>query len=74
METEKIKITTEYIRLGELLKFSGVCENGGDAKDLILEEVIKVNGEICTMRGKKLRNGDEIVIDDSLTLIIEGPM
>lgn len=62
MQAEKVKITTEYIKLDQLLKFSGVAENGADAKDMILSEIVEVNGEICTMRGKKMRIGDEAVI------------
>lgn len=63
MQTEEIKITTEYIKLDQLLKFSGIAENGADAKDMILDEIVSVNSEICTMRGKKIRPGDEVVIN-----------
>lgn len=63
MQTENIKISTEYIKLDQLLKFSGIAENGADAKDMILDEIVSVNGEICTMRGKKLRPGDMIIIN-----------
>ena len=62
MQTENIKITTEYIKLDQLLKFSGIAENGADAKDMILDEIVSVNGEICTMRGKKLRPGDSVTV------------
>ena len=58
MESEKIKIRTEYIKLDQLLKFAGIAESGADAKDMILDEMVFVNGELCTMRGKKLRPGD----------------
>lgn len=72
MQTEKVKITTEYIKLDQLLKFSGVAENGADAKDMILDEIVDVNGEVCTMRGKKIRPGDEVVVNfDDETLKIE---
>ncbi len=63
MQTENIKITTEYIKLDQLLKFSGAAESGADAKDMILSEIVSVNGEICTMRGKKIRSGDKVLID-----------
>jgi len=63
MQTENIKITTEYIKLDQLLKFSGIAENGADAKDMILDEIVLVNGEVCTMRGKKLRPGDSVVVE-----------
>ena len=63
MQTENIKITTEYIKLDQLLKFCGVAENGAMAKDMILSEIVFVNGELCTMRGKKLRPGDNVKIE-----------
>ena len=72
MQTEKVKITTEYIKLDQLLKFSGVAENGADAKDMILDEIVDVNGEVCTMRGKKIRPGDKVIVNfDDETLKIE---
>ena len=63
MEKIEIKITTEYIKLDQLLKFSNIAENGAMAKEMILDEIISVNGEICTMRGKKIRPGDVVVAD-----------
>ena len=63
MQTEEIKISTEYIKLDQLLKFSGIAENGADAKDMILAEIVDVNGEVCTMRGKKLRPGDVVLVN-----------
>ncbi|MGI6040257.1 MAG: RNA-binding S4 domain-containing protein [Clostridiales bacterium] len=56
--TKELKINTEYITLDAALKFSGIAMTGGEAKIMILEENVSVNGEICTMRGKKLRKGD----------------
>lgn len=58
MQKEIIKIEEEFIRLDNLLKFSGIAHTGGQAKFMIQNEQIKVNGEICTMRGKKMRAGD----------------
>ena len=58
MQKEIIKIEEEFIRLDNLLKFSGIAQTGGQAKFLIQNEHIKVNGEICTMSGKKMRAGD----------------
>ncbi len=55
-----IEIKTEFIKLDSLLKFSGVAETGGIAKELVQSGLIKVNGEVCTMRGKKIRNGDVV--------------
>ena len=58
MKTEKIKIDTEYIKLQDLLKISGEVYTGGMAKVIIQNGEVKVNGEVCTMRGKKLRRKD----------------
>ena len=58
MREETIRITTEYIKLQDLLKFSGAAETGGEAKEAIQAGEGRVNGEVCTMRGKKLRPGD----------------
>lgn len=57
---EKIEITTEFIKLDSFLKFAGVTDTGGQAKELVLEGRVKVNGEVCTMRGKKIRHGDTV--------------
>lgn len=66
MRTENVSITTEYIKLDQLLKFAGVAPTGAEAKELILSGRVTVDGEQCTMRGKKLRPGDEakVVLDD----------
>lgn len=56
----EIKITTEFIKLDALLKFSGLADTGGEAKLMIQNGEVKVNGEICTMRGKKIRSGDNV--------------
>lgn len=62
-EFETIRIHTEFIKLDSLLKFAGLCDTGGFAKELIQQGQVKVNGEICTMRGKKIRSGDEVSVD-----------
>lgn len=59
MTLEKIRIDTEFIRLDALLKLGGAVETGGQAKVLIQAGKVLVNGEVCTMRGKKLRPGDQ---------------
>lgn len=59
---ERIKITTEFIKLDALLKFASMCGSGGEAKMLIQEGQVTVNGEVCTMRGKKLRSGDTVAL------------
>jgi ribosome-associated protein len=63
METSKVKIKTEFIKLDALLKFAGLCDTGGFAKELVQQGAAKVNGEVCTMRGKKIRPGDVIEVD-----------
>ena len=71
MEKEEIQIKTEFIKLQDLLKFAGAVETGGDAKGIIQEGRVKVNGETCTMRGKKMRPGDTASIDDELELLVK---
>ena len=70
METHEIKIHTEYIKLQDLLKFAGAAETGGDAKLIIQEGRVLFDGEVCTMRGKKLRPGDRCILDNELILIV----
>ena len=59
----EIKIETEFIKLDALLKFANLVSSGGEAKIRIAEGEVLVNGEICTMRGKKLRCGDTKELD-----------
>lgn len=72
MKTEIIKIDSEeeFIRLDSLLKFGGIAETGGHAKVLIQNGQILVNGQVCTMRGKKMRKGDKATYEDK-TLEVE---
>ncbi|MDO4830094.1 MAG: S4 domain-containing protein YaaA [Clostridia bacterium] len=63
MKAEKIKIETEYIKLQDLLKLCGLTGTGGEAKIVIQNGEVMVNGEVCTMRGKKLRSGDVVEFD-----------
>lgn len=58
MEKRTISIDTEFIRLDALLKFAGAVDTGGQAKLVIQDGLVKVNGEPCVMRGKKMRPGD----------------
>ena len=58
-----ITITTEFIKLQDLLKFANLVETGGEAKELIQGGEVQVNGETCTMRGKKIRPGDVVAFD-----------
>jgi len=55
-----IKLREEYIKLGQALKAAGLVNEGTEAKYAILDEKVKVNGEVCTMRGKKLVAGDKV--------------
>lgn len=63
MRTEKITINSEFIKLQDLLKIGGAVDTGGTAKVVIQNGEVEVNGEICTMRGKKMRKGDYAVFD-----------
>lgn len=63
MNMEKIKIETDIIKLDSFLKWCGAVTLGSEAKFYIQEEQVKVNGEICTQRGKKLKVGDIISFD-----------
>lgn len=60
---KKVTITTEFIKLQDLLKFANLVETGGEAKERIQGGEVRVNGEVCTMRGKKIRPGDVVVFD-----------
>ena len=60
MKIDRIKIDSEYIKLQDLMKFCGLVGTGGEAKIVIQNGEVKVNGEVCTMRGKKLRAGDKV--------------
>ena len=60
---ENIEITTEYIKLQDLLKFAAAVQTGGEAKVVIQEGGVTVNGEGCTMRGRKIRPGDDVCFD-----------
>ena len=60
---EKIAIETDFIKLDSLLKFASLVGTGGEAKAVIAEGLVSVNGEVCTMRGKKLRPGDTVAFD-----------
>ncbi len=71
MKTEEIGIKTEFIKMDSLLKYAGVCMTGGEAKTLIEEGMVFFNGEVCTMRGKKVRPGDQVTVGDVLLKITD---
>lgn len=58
-----IAIKTEFIKLDQFIKFCGSAESGGHAKEMVQNGMIIVNGDVCTMRGKKLHSGDTVTID-----------
>lgn len=60
---ETVTIKTEYIKLDALLKFAALVASGGEAKEVVGAGLVSVNGEVCTMRGKKLRGGDTVSFD-----------
>ena len=67
---ETISINTEFIKLDALLKYAALVGTGGEAKIAVAEGMVKVNGEVCTMRGKKIRPGDTVEFD-RFTLKVE---
>ena len=69
MQSERVKIETEFIKLQDLLKFAGAVETGGMAKGLIQEGEVKVNGQVCTQRGKKLHPGDRAELDGGIYVV-----
>ena len=69
---ERVIIHTPFIKLDALLKYAGLCETGGEAKERVQAGEVKVNGEVCTMRGKKCVPGDTIEVDGRAVQIAEG--
>ena len=63
MEKIDITIKTPFIKLEQLMKLANLTDTGGFAKNLIQSGDVAVNGEVCTMRGKKIRNGDVVTVD-----------
>ena len=57
---DTIRITTEFIKLQDLLKFASLVSTGGEAKIVITEGEVTVNGDVCTQRGRKIRPGDAV--------------
>lgn len=69
---ERILIHTEFIKLDSLLKLAGLAGTGGEAKLLIQNGQVQVNGEVCAMRGKKLRPGDTVTLEGRTVAIGQG--
>ena len=72
MQEKELPIRTEYIKLDAALKFSDIAQTGGHAKLLIEEERIRVNGETCTVRGKKLYPGDTFEYKDLRYTVVKA--
>ena len=66
-----VSISTEYIKLQDAMKFANIVYSGGEAKAFIQEGEVEVNGEVCTMRGKKLRCGDKFTFNGQTYLICD---
>ncbi len=71
MLEEHVKINTEYIKLDSLLKFANAVSSGGEAKIVIQEGDVSVNGNACNMRGKKIYPGDQVVLGGRIKFIVE---
>ena len=69
---QKIEIETDYIRLDSLLKYAAVVQTGGEAKMLISDGMVFVNGERCTQRGKKIRHGDSVTFENLRLNVIQN--
>lgn len=71
-EPKDIAIRDEYIKLDSFLKYAGAVLSGGEAKELIQGGKVSVNGEVCTMRGKKCRAGDVVELDGQTVEVGQG--
>lgn len=69
---KEITIKTDFIKLQQFIKLAGVVSQGSDAKILILDGIVKVNGKVCLERGKKIKNGDIVFIEDFGTFKATG--
>ena len=69
---QEVPITTEFIKLQDAMKFANLVESGGEAKVVIQEGDVSVNGEECTQRGRKLRPGDSFTFDGITCRITEA--
>ena len=63
IERSTVQIHTDYIKLDSLLKYAGITETGGEAKELVLSGAVSLNGDVCLERGKKVRAGDTVKIN-----------
>lgn len=70
MSVEKIYIDQEYIKLDSLLKFGGIAETGGQAKLLVQDGLVLLNGEVCAQRGRKIKDGDKVQFEDKILEVL----
>ncbi|MBS1907754.1 MAG: RNA-binding S4 domain-containing protein [Actinobacteria bacterium] len=61
--SDDVRIGSESIRLGQFLKFAGLIDSGGDAKEAIIDGYVQVNGEVERRRGRQLVDGDRVTFD-----------
>ena len=71
MVVDKVAINTEFIKLGQLLKFASIVGDGSDAKMLIADGIVKVNGVVVTERGKKIHPGDVVEVEGMGSVEVE---
>ena len=63
---QEFTLRDEYIKLGQLLKAAGIAESGVDAKDMIVDGLVRVNGEVDLRRGRKVYPGDEVEVGNEI--------
>ncbi|MDR1674277.1 MAG: RNA-binding S4 domain-containing protein [Oscillospiraceae bacterium] len=68
--TRALKIGTEYIKLDSLLKYAGLSGTGSEAKAAVKDGLVKVGGQVCLMRGKKIRPGDTVEFDGNVLEVL----
>ena len=70
MNSRTVEIKTEFIKLDALLKWSNLVQSGGMAKDMIQNGHVCLNGEVCKMRGKKIRTGDCVTVSQNGEMVM----
>lgn len=69
---KEIYIKTDFIKLGQFLKFAGIISNGSDAKEFINSNLIKVNGEVENRRGRKIQDNFIVIVNDQEFIVKKG--
>lgn len=72
MEKIQVTIHSPFIKLDSLLKYSGLAETGGHAKEIVIQGLVTLGGEVCTARGKKIYPGDVVVVDGEYSIEVSG--